>query len=84
MYFLKSAQKKYKKAANKHCREVIHATRDQVWLDIMNLFIPNSLSHKWIQRWVGPYKILKVIYKDVYLINIPKKGRYYPVFHVSK
>ena len=82
-YFLKRAQTKYKKVANKHCREVIHAVGDQVWLDTTNLSIPNSLSHKWVQRWAGPYKVLKVIHKDVYFIDVPKKGRFHPIFHVS-
>ena len=54
-----------------------------MWLDTTNLSIPNSLSHKWVQRWAGPYKVLKVIHKDVYLIDVPKKGRFHPVFHVS-
>lgn len=26
---------------------------------------------------------MKVIHKDVYLIDIPKKGRFHPVFHLS-
>lgn len=41
------------------------------------------MSYKWVQRWAGPYKVIKVLRKDVYLIDIPKKGRFHYVFHVS-
>lgn len=26
---------------------------------------------------------MKVVHKDVYLIDVPKKGRFHPVFHIS-
>jgi hypothetical protein len=47
---------------------------DNAWLKTDNLSIPTSLAHKWTAKWAGPYEVLKVLYKDVYLIDVPKKG----------
>jgi hypothetical protein len=48
------------------------------------LTIPNTLAHKWTPKWAGPYEVLKVLHKDVYLIDAPKKGRFHRMFHISK
>jgi len=46
-------------------------------------FHTNSFFHKWVQKWASPYKMPKKVHKDVYLIDILKKGKLYHVFHVS-
>jgi hypothetical protein len=81
---LEKAQRKYNKAANKKRREVVLKEGDKAWLKTKNLTIPNTLAYKWMPKWAGPYEVLKVLYKDVYLIDAPKKGRFHRVFHISK
>jgi hypothetical protein len=81
---LEKAQRKYNKAADKKRREVVLKEGDKAWLKTENLTISNTLAHKWTPKWAGPYEVLKVLHKDVYLIDAPKKERFHRVFHISK
>ena len=81
---LEKAERKYSKATNKkHC-EVVLKEGDKAWLKTENLTIPNMLAYKWTPKWAGPYKVLKVLHKDVYLIDALKKRRFHRMFHISK
>jgi len=45
----------------------------KVWLDFQNLNISLELSLKWLMKWIGPFPIERIIYKDTYVLNMPRK-----------
>jgi hypothetical protein len=81
---LEKAQRKYSKAVDKKRHEVVLKEGDKAWLKTENLTISIALAHKWTPKWIGPYEVLKVLHKDAYLIDAPKKGRFHRMFHISK
>ncbi|CAJ0920365.1 unnamed protein product [Ranitomeya imitator] len=78
---LESVQEKYKRAADKF-RKSAPAFKDLVWLSTKNikLRIPSSkLGHKYI----GPYRINKIVSAVACRLRLPRTMRIHPVFHVS-
>jgi hypothetical protein len=57
---------------------------DKVMLDTMNLYIRNQPTYKFKQRYVGPYRIVKVISPTSYELQLPGTINIHPVFHISK
>ena len=45
----------------------------------MNQHLPSKLR----RRWIGPYRVAKVIFLVAYKLDLPLAWRIHPVFHVS-
>ncbi|CAJ0936995.1 unnamed protein product [Ranitomeya imitator] len=80
---LELAQERYKRAADKFRKPApTFKVGDSVWLSTKNLKlrIPSSkLGHKYI----GPYKINKIVSAAACRLQLPRTMRIHPVFHVS-
>ena len=53
-------------------------------LDTRNLVIRNQPAHKFIQRYVGPYPIVKVLSPTSYELQLPGTMNIHPIFHIYK
>ncbi|XP_073418731.1 uncharacterized protein [Dendrobates tinctorius] len=80
---LESAQDRYKKSADRFRKPApTFKVGDLVWLSTKNLKmrVPSSkLGHKYI----GPYKITKLVSNVACRLQLPRSMRIHPVFHVS-
>ena len=57
---------------------------DMVILDTHNLVIRNQPTHKFKQRYIGPYPIVKVLSPTSYELQLPGTMNVHPIFHISK
>ena len=55
----------------------------EVLLSTRNLWVNLHLSSKLRRRWIGPYKVTKVISPVAYRLDLPPARRIHPVFHIS-
>lgn len=82
---LKQAQDRQKHAADQHRRDMTFSIGDQVLLSTANLDLrlPGQ-SRKLLAKWIGPFKIKKVISPVTYQLDLPSKYQgLHPSFHVS-
>ena len=71
-----------KKQANKYrCKPPKFKKGDKVWLD--SSLIIHKGNKKFIQRTLGPYKILEKVTEVSYKLDLPKSLRIHPIVHVS-
>jgi hypothetical protein len=56
---------------------------DEVWLNIKNFRLPESLSHKFLGPYASPFKVLEKKLSDTYKLELPENLRIHPTFHVS-
>jgi hypothetical protein len=80
---LEKAHKKYKDFADKSRREVKFQKGDEVWLNIKNFQLPESLSHKFLGPYAGPFKVLEKKLSNTYKLKLLENLRVHPTFHVS-
>jgi hypothetical protein len=80
---LEKAHKRYKDFADKSQREVKFKEGDEVWLNIKNFWLPESLSHKFLGPYAGPFKVLDKKLSDTSKLELPENLRVHPTFHVS-
>lgn len=69
--------------ANKHRRELTFQVGDQVRLSTANLQLPSTMSKKLAAKYLGPFKVERVISPVAYKLKLPKSLKIHPVFHVS-
>jgi hypothetical protein len=79
---LEKAHKRYKDFADKSRREVNFEEGDEVWLNIKNFRLPESLSHKFLGPYAGPFKVLEKKFPNTYKLELPKNLKVHPIFHV--
>ena len=80
---LESAQENYKRAADKFRRPApMFKVGDKVWLSTRNLKIKVP-SPKLGHKFIGPYKIMRIISPVAVRLKLPRSMRIHPVFHVS-
>jgi hypothetical protein len=56
---------------------------DEMWLNIINLWLPKSLSHKFLGPYVGPLKVLEKKFPNTYKLKLLENLKVHPIFHVS-
>jgi len=78
---LEKTHKRYKDFADKSRREVKFQVGDEVWLNIKNFRLPESLSHKFMGPYAGPFKVLEKKLSDTYKLELPENLRVHPTFH---
>ncbi|CAN6728768.1 unnamed protein product [Malus baccata var. baccata] len=82
---LEKASKKMKKWADRKRRNVEFQTGDQVFVKL------NASQHKstrglhksLLRKYEGPFPIIKKIGKAAYVVELPPRLKFHPVFHVS-
>ena len=80
------AQQRQSKYANQHRQNITFQVNDQVLLSTSNLNT-NDRARKLISKYIGPFRIKKVISDVVYELELPDtmiRRRIHPVFHISK
>ena len=80
---LSIAQHRAQTYANKLRRDEKYEVGDEVVLTTRHLPVSQHLPVKLWRRWVGPFKIAKVISPVAYGLDLPPAWRVHPVFHVS-
>ena len=80
---LAHAQSRARFQANKSRREESYQVEDKVLLATHNLRIDQHLLTKLRRRWVGPFKVVKVISPVAYELDLPPDWKVHPVFHIS-
>ena len=69
--------------ANKRRRDVVFHVGDLVKLSTANLKLPSTMSKKLCARFLGPYKVVRVVNPVTYKLKLPSALKIHPVFHVS-
>ena len=80
---LSVAQTRAQAYVNKSRREETYEVGDEVVLTTRHIPVSQHLPAKLRRRWVGPFKIAKVISPVAYGLDLPPAWRVHPVFHVS-
>ena len=82
---LSTAQQRMKRAVDKKRRTEHYNIGDEVVLSTANLrsYAPH-LPPKIKARWVGPFRIEKIVSPVAFGLDLPPGWRIHPVFHVSK
>ena len=84
---LKKVQEKIKKYANRKRAEVNeYKVGDLVMLSTKNLKyqIVRKRTKKLIKRFIGPYKVKKIVLSNTVKLELPSTVRIYPVVNVSR
>ena len=77
------AQSRAREQANRSRRQEAYEEGSEVVLSTRNLRVDQHLPTKIRRRWIGPFKVLKVISPVAYKLDLPPTWRIHPVFHVS-
>ena len=56
---------------------------DEVVLSTRHISVNPHLPSKLRRRWIGPYRVARVISPVAYGLDLPPAWRIHPVFHVS-
>ena len=80
---LKEAQERQTKYANQNRREVKLKVGDQVLLSTANIRNQDR-APKLAPRFIGPFKVVRVISDVAYELKLPVTMKIHPVFHISK
>ena len=76
----KAIQAKY---YNKNHKDVVFGENELVWLSLKNI-TTNRPKKKLDYKYVGPYRVKRVINPRVYKLNLPKSlSGIHPVFYIS-
>ncbi len=74
------AHKWYKDFVDKSRREVNFEKGDEVWLNIKNFWLLESLSHKLWGPYVGPFKVLEKKIPNTYKLELSEILEFIPYF----
>ena len=83
---LEQAQERQKKYANQHRHHIEFKVGDEVLLLAKNINTPVDRHHptqKLVSKFIGLYKIAKVISTTAYKLELPPSFKIHPVFYVS-
>ena len=78
---LHHAQELQKRAYNKRVKPQSYAPGDKVWLSSKHLRTKRNCKLE--AKFLGPFRVLHPVGKQVYKLELPKKWRIHNVFHVS-
>ena len=78
---LQHAQKLPKYYYDKHAKPRSYASGEKIWLN--SKYIKTKQNRKLKTKFFGPFRILHLVRKQAYKLELPKKWRIYNVFHVS-
>ena len=81
---IKKAQEVQVKNYNPHHRSLIFKVNDQVLLDATNISIEKGPTAKLSDKYLGPFRIIKVISPVSYKLDLPAHYKIHLTFHISK
>jgi hypothetical protein len=82
---LLEAQQRQASNANKHRRDVTLNVGDEVLVDARVLRGQQlETSRKLAHRWIGPFRIKRVVSRSAYELDLPVSSRAHPVFNISR
>jgi hypothetical protein len=68
---------------NQRRKDVAYSVGDKVYLSTANMYLPSSMSRKLTGRYLGPFRVEKVVNPVIHKLELPTTMRIRPVFHVS-
>ena len=77
------AQSRAKSQVDRLRRDEKFEVGDEVVLSTCHISINQHLPSKLRRRWIGPYRVARVISLVAYKLDLPPTWRIHPVFHVS-
>jgi hypothetical protein len=82
----KAAQKRQKKYADEHRRDVSFVVGDRVLLATANLKLigESKRARKFTERYIGPFRVKKVINANAYELELPPRMRIHPTINISQ
>ncbi len=80
---LQNAQQRQKDSADTRRRHVAFSVGDMVMVATKNLHIKKGSTKKLLARFIGPFRITKVVNSVAMKVDLPKGLRMHDVFHVS-
>ena len=80
---LQKSQDRQKQYADKSRRSVTFTPGEAVLLSTKNLQVRKGTSKKMLPRFIGPFKITKMVNEVAARLDLPTKLRLHPTFHVS-
>jgi hypothetical protein len=80
---IQAAQSRQKHYADKRRSDVRYEVGDKVLLSVKHFRLPKGRSSKLSPRFVGPFRISKVVNDVAYALELPEHVRMHNVFHVS-
>ena len=78
-----SAQQRQSQYANQRRREVNYQVGDSLLLSTKNIRLKSPGARKLLPKWIGPYKVCKIINPVAYQMELPSTLKIHDVFHVS-
>ena len=66
-----------------HSDTPAYVVGDHVWLSTDNLHLPHA-SQKLLERWLGPYSIMKLVRTNAVELRLPRSMRIHPVVNISR
>ena len=80
---LSLAQRRARTQANKSRRDEEFKVGEEVVLSTKNLKVDQHLPSKFKKRWIGPFRIAKVVSPVAYGLDLPPDWKIHPTFHIS-
>ena len=77
------AQSRAKSQVDRSRRDETFEVGDEVVLSTRHISVNQHLPSKLWRRWIGPYRVARVISPVAYGLDLPPAWRIHPVFHVS-
>ncbi len=78
---LQHAQELQKRYHDKHAKPRSYGPGEKVWLN--SKYINTKRNRKLEAKFFGPFRVLHLLRKQAYKLELPKKWRIYDIFHVS-
>jgi len=82
----KAAQKRQKKYADEHRRPLSFTVGDRVLLATKNLKLigESRRARKFTERYIGPFRVKKVINDNAYELELPPRMKIHPTINISQ
>lgn len=81
---IRKAQQRQSEYVDPHRRDIEFHIGDQVMLSTANLrMIGKHRTPKFVSRYIGPFKVIRVVNKNAYELELPKPMQIHPVLNVS-
>lgn len=82
---IRKAQQRQGHYANQHRRDIVFKVGDRVLLSTEHLkLIGENRSTKFANRYIGPFKVVRVVGQNAYELELPPQMQIHPVINVSR